>query len=215
MGACPFRRLAVGPALDARFKRARAAQRRENPGCARRIVARGDHVPEAERIGLIFLLAREAQRIEPRARLRERRRDAGAEDRTDDLPKHAERIALGILLADMGVVGGDVADFVPERERELGLVVHQAHQLAGHVDIAAGNRERVFDRRIERGEMQCLTGIGDARIGADPPADRFDIGRARPGLRAAELLHELGMLALRLGDVLRARDTQLLRARPA
>ena len=50
-----------------------------------------------------------------------------------------------ILLTNMGVVGGDMADFVPERERELQLVVHQGHQLTGDVDIPARNRERVLD----------------------------------------------------------------------
>ena len=59
--------------------------------------------------------------------------------------------------------------------------------------------------------MKRLTGVGDARISADSAADRFDIGRARPGLGAAELLDHLRMLPLGFGDVLRIESARLLR----
>src|SRR5205814_777990 len=75
------------PPRHPRFERAVTAQRRENSRGAGRVITRADHVPEAERIGLIFLLAREAQHIEPRARSDDIR-NAGAEDRADDLTEH-------------------------------------------------------------------------------------------------------------------------------
>ena len=214
MGACPFRGLAVGPALDPRLKRAVAAERGEDAGGARRIVAGRDHVAHAERIGLIFLLAREAQSIEPGAALEHVAHDPGAKDRADDLAEHAQRAAPRISFARMGVVGGDMADLVAEREGELGFVVHQPHQLARDVDIAAGDRESVLDRRVERREVERLAGVGDAGICADAAADRFDVSRARAGLGAAELLDDRRMLALRLGDVLRIEIAEPLRAPP-
>ena len=41
---------------------------------------------------------------------------------------------------------GDMAGLMAEHEGQLGLVVHQPHQLAGDVDIAAGHREGILDR---------------------------------------------------------------------
>src|SRR3954468_9049833 len=97
----------------------------------------------------------------------------------------------------MGVVSGDMADFVPERESELRLVVHQGHQLTGDVHIAPGNRECVLDRGVESRKVQRLARIGDTRISSDSPADGFDISRARASLRPAEFPDDLRMLALR------------------
>ena len=80
------------------------------------------------------------------------------------------------------------ADLMAEREREFRLVVHQRHQLARDVDVAAGHRERVLDGGVERREMERLAGVGEAGLSADAAADRLDISGARPGLRAAEFL---------------------------
>ena len=113
----------------------------------------------------------------------------------------------------MSVVGGDVAGFVAERESELRLIVHQAEQLAGDVDIAAGHRQRILDRRIERHEMKRLAGVGEARGSGDAAADRFDICRSRARFGAAELLNQFGILALRFGDVARIEVARPLRAR--
>ena len=62
--------------------------------------------------------------------------------------------------------------------------------------------------------MERLAGIGEARMGPDAAADRFDIGRARPGLGAAELLDDRGILALGFGDVARVEIAQPAARRP-
>src|SRR5947209_19876418 len=136
MRARPFGGLAVRPSLDPSFERAFATERGKDAGGAGRIVARFDHVSEAQRTGVIFRLAREAQQVERRAGghdISETRTQNGAEDLAED----AKRATLGILLADMSVVRRNVADLVPKRESELRFIVHQPHQLAGYIDIAA------------------------------------------------------------------------------
>ena len=170
MCARPFRRLAIGAPLHPCFDRTLTGKRGKNSHRARRIVAGADHVPEAQRIGLIFLVAREAQEVELRSR-GDHVGDSRPEDRADDLTENAERIARGILLPNVGVVRRDVADFVAEREGELGLVVHQAHQLPRDVNIAAREREGVLDRRIERREMQRLARVRDSGLASDAPTD--------------------------------------------
>ena len=87
---------------------------------------------------------------------------------------------------------------MPEHESELGLIVHQRHQLAGDVNITARHGEGIFDRAVERGEAKRLARIGDARIGRDPPSDPFDIGRTSTGFGTAIFLDQFGVLALRL-----------------
>ncbi len=203
MGARPFRRLAVAAPLQALLERGRSAQRSEDTRAPGRIIARRGKVALGKRVGLIFLLAREAEGPQS-GLLRDIVRDRGAaENRADDLSEHAERIALRILLADVGMVGGDMRGLVAEREGELGLVVDDAHQLASDVDIAAGDGEGVLDRRINRRVMERLPRVRHAGDRADPAADELDIGRARTGLGPAQFLHDGGMLALSLGDVAR------------
>src|SRR6185437_9589191 len=85
MGARPFRDLAVGTSLNPRLERAFPAEGGEHFGCSGGIVARLDHIFEAKRVGLIFLLARKAQEIEHRSSLEDARR-SGAEDCADHLP---------------------------------------------------------------------------------------------------------------------------------
>ena len=81
-------------------------------------------------VGLIFLLARKAQRRAaalrcdmtlPTARI-------AAEDRCQAIAPSTPStdVAPGIGFARLGVVGGDMADFMAEREGELGLIVHQS-----------------------------------------------------------------------------------------
>ena len=110
----------------------------------------------------------------------------------------------------MGVVGGDVPDFVTKREGKLGLVVHDRHQLPRDVDVAARDGKSVLDRRVEGREMQRLAGIGDSRESADAAADRFHISCARSGFGAAELLDDLRTLPLRLGNVAGIEIAELL-----
>ena len=126
-----------------------------------------------------------------------------AEDRTHDLAEHAPRVSLRIFLSGAGMVGGDVAGLVAKREGEFGFIVHQGHQLARDVDVAARHRHRVLDRRVEHREVNRLPGVGDAGISRNPAADRCHIGRARASLGAPELFDDRGILALGLGDVAR------------
>jgi len=119
--------------------------------------------------------------------------------------------ALSILLADMGVVGGNVTNFMTERKGELGLVIHQSHELAGYVNITSRHRKSVLDGRIERREMQRLPGIGDARESPNAAADGLHVSGPRTRFRASQLTNQLGMIALRFGDVLRIEIAQLLR----
>ena len=59
--------------------------------------------------------------------------------------------------------------------------------------------------------MKRLAWIGEPGERPDSPADDLDIGGARASLGAAEFLHQLRMIALRLGDVLRVEVAELLR----
>ena len=86
---------------------------------------------------------------------------------------------------------GDVADLVAEHAGELGLVVHQRDQLAGGVDIAAGDREGVVDRRVEQSDGEVAPGIAQARLERDGLADHSNIARLGPGHRAAEFGDQL------------------------
>jgi hypothetical protein len=208
MGACPFRRLAAVLALNARFERGGAGDRGKNAGGARRIVAGGDQVSKTERVGLIFLVAREAEgrelgtaRSHFRDRIAETAADDAAEDRSED-SKDAAPLRIGF--ARLLVIGGDVADLVAEREGELRLIVHQRHQLAGDVDVAARRREGVLDRGIEDRES-IGSGI-DPRIDGDPAADAVDIGCSRTGFGSPEFLDELGMLLLRFLHISRRQN---------
>ena len=218
MGHGPFRRRAPGLALHPRLERRRAGQRVEHRRAGGRIVSRLRKVTDAEPVGLIFLLAREAQRGELAVALEPLADQAAervvADDPSDDRAQHAEdRVARAGLLASAAVVSGDVASLVAEHEREFGFVAHQAHQLARDVDIAAGDREGVFDRRVQRREMIDLPGISGARLSGDTAPDGLDIIGAGTGLGAAELGHDGGVLLRRLGHVALAQRAQLRQRR--
>ena len=70
MGARPFGRLTVRPALDPRLQRGLPAQRGEHLGAAGGIVAGSDHVADAQHIGLIFLSREKLSVSSLRARCR-------------------------------------------------------------------------------------------------------------------------------------------------
>ena len=128
VGTRPFGRLAIGLALHARFKRACAAERRKHRIGSRRIVARRDHVPDAQRVGLIFLLARELQDVEQRARARR----IGSPPKIAPIacPIQASGLRLTYSSRAWGVVRGDMADLMAERESELRFIVHQTRAAA-------------------------------------------------------------------------------------
>jgi len=67
------------------------------------------------------------------------------------------------------VVSGDVADLVAKREGQLRLIVHQGHQLASDVDVAARDGEGILDSRVQDGEAIGLR--RDAGISSDPASD--------------------------------------------
>ena len=79
-------------------------------------------------------------------------------------------------------------------QRELGLVVHEAHQLPGDVDIAAWNREGILNRAVEGRESIDLSGVGRSGIGRNPASYRLHIGGSRAGLGSAELRNDFGVL---------------------
>ena len=70
----------------------------------------------------------------------------------DPIPEAELReLGLGDLLRR--VPRGDVADLVADHARELRLVRHVGHQAAGHVDVPAGERERVHRRVVDDVEL--------------------------------------------------------------
>ncbi len=123
-------------------------------------------------------------------------------DAAEDRAEHAQHgVPRGCRLALLGMVCCNMAHLVPKCESKLGLIVHQGHQLASDVNVAARDGESVFDRRIQRGEMISGRRIGNAGAHRDPASDGLDISAACAGLGASELGNQLRMLALRLGHV--------------
>ena len=49
----------------------------------------------------------------------------------------------------LGVLGGDMTDFMAHDEGEFGFIIHQCNQLPGYIDIAARDGESVIGIRIE------------------------------------------------------------------
>ena len=93
------------------------------------------------------------------------------------------------------VIGGDMTGLMADDEGELGLVIHDAHQLAGDVDIAARHRESVLDCAIERREMVNLPGVGSPGKSSDTATNRFNIGCPGARLGTPEFFNHLRVLA--------------------
>src|SRR3954465_5321019 len=98
----PFRRLAVAPSLDTSLQGSLATQSGQDLRTANRIVARGDRVPQAERVRLILLLPREAQSVHLGARLKQVANPA--EDAANDRTEHAVTVPPRILLANVRMI---------------------------------------------------------------------------------------------------------------
>ncbi len=172
--ASPFGDRAGVATRDARLEvilRGKAGQHgRQRAG----IVTGGSKVADAEPVGLKLLTARKAQRRELRdlqGVILEKPADGAgdpagiAEKTADDSAEHAKnRVALGIRLALLRMTRGDMADFVAEHAGQLSFVVHQGHQLARDVNIAAGDCEGVIDRRIEQRHGERRRRIRQARL---------------------------------------------------
>ena len=108
-----------------------------------------------ELVGLQFLAARKAQRCKLRdlhsiileqpaqpaehaAAVADRAAEHSAED--------AQNLVAGrCLLPLFAVLRRDMAHFMPQHPGQFSFVVHQRHQLARDIDIAAGDREGVVN----------------------------------------------------------------------
>src|SRR3546814_9344930 len=84
-------------------------------------------------------------------------------------------------------------DLVPEHAGQFRLVVHQRHQLPRDIDIAAGDRKGVVDRRVEQGDGEIAARVRQARLHGDILPDAPDIGSLR---RSEEHTSELQSLML-------------------
>jgi hypothetical protein len=194
------RRTLITTTRSAGVQRGRRTERRQQAWRRGRIIAGGGDVADAEIVGFELLRAREFERQELRPlpdRLLEHLSEAAiACDGPDqDLAEGSEEaVARGRRLALLAVARRDMADFVTEHGGEFRLVVHQAEQLARDVDIAARHRESVHDGRVQRGDRERAAGPRHAGLRCDPPPHVRDISGTRSAFRAAEFLHESGVL---------------------
>ena len=184
MGACwPIPALTIVLALQPQLQRIGPCQRRQYSCSAKRIVTRRDDIAGPQRVGLIFLIAREAEGRDLGILLGEVAERTRTYNAAKDRAKHAEDgVAGGSGFSLLRMVCSNVTGLMTKDKGELRLIVHQTHQLASDVDIAARNGEGVFDRAVEGGEMIDLAGVVDPREAGDSPADALYIGCPRPGL---------------------------------
>ena len=197
--ARPFRH-GPGAPRHLRVQVALRGKRRQHVGQRARIIAARRQIADAQVIRLIFLAARKferqqlAARADPlldqpgKARIAQQRAGQHLQQRA------ADRIALRRLLSPLPMLGRDMAHFMAQHPGQLGLVIHQRHQLARHIDIAARNGEGVVDRGIEQGDGEIALRVGQPRLHRDPSPDRLDVTRLRPGIGAAKFLQQFRML---------------------
>ena len=175
-------------------------QRRQHVRQGARIISARRQIADAQVICLIFLAARKFERQQLAARADAALDQPGkariAQQRAGQHLQQcaANRVALRRLLPPLAMLRGDVAHFMAQDACQFGLVIHQCHQLARHINIAAGNREGVIDRGIEQGDGKVALRIGQARLDRNPPPHRLDIARLRPGIRTAKFLQQFRML---------------------
>ena len=151
-----IRRARIDGAALLRLEFGIVLHRSEEAHRAIRIVAgaRGD--ADADGVRFEFLRAREAGERELRFGERQRADFRIADDVADDAAH--QRGLLRLLLADRGVAGDDVSHLVGQHGGKLGLVVGERDQAAGHVKLAARQRERVDRLRIEQGDLVMQVG---------------------------------------------------------
>ena len=109
---------------------------------------RRDADPDA--VGLEFLGAREARQRDLRFRQRQRA-DLRIAQHAVDHAAHQRDLAHPVL-AHLGVMGDHMRHLVRHHRGELGAVVGERDQPAGHVELARGQREGVDHRRVEQGD---------------------------------------------------------------
>ena len=221
MSACPFGCRPVPIALDPRFESRSPGKLRQHGRASAGIIARRGHVADAKDVRLIFLLTGEAQQPHLGKLLgalgNQPAKGIAANHRAEDLPQHTPyRARVGGGFARLGMIGGNVPGFMADDECQFGLIVHDAHQLASDVNIAARYREGILDRAVQGREVIGLAGIGGPGISRDAAPDSFDIGSPRTCFGAAEFGDDLRMLPgsfLHLSRVEIARLLDLCRGR--
>jgi len=126
----------------------------------------------------------------------------GVEEELARKKKEAPRLEMVVARVEELAEDPDAfpAEIEYEHAGEFGLVVHQRNQLPGHVDVAAGDRERVVDLAVEQRHGEGRLRIGQTRLQGDVPADLLDVGGLRAGHRPAELVEQLLVI---LGTLLR------------
>ena len=135
-----------------------------------------------------YSCSREKLNVELRRAAPDARRCRDRRSCAEDLAEHAERSRCAYCSRMCAWLAAMWPTSCPSAKASCDSSSISAHQLPGDVDIAAGDRKGVLDRRIEHCEMKRLARVGDARKGADAATDRFDISRARAGFGAAKLL---------------------------
>ncbi len=201
VGRQPADRLGARLAGQPRLQAGLRAQRSEDVAAGEWIIARAGEVAHPQAVGLAFLVARKAERIQPAAGPGDLPDDVRAGNRAEQ--RRAEADEPGALLALLRVAGGDMADFMAHHERQLGFVVHQRHELAGDIDIAAGDGEGIVGVGIEQGDGVIARPCRQPRLHGDTLPDAAHIGRLRAIIGAAELRDELRVRLGAFGTVAR------------
>src|SRR4249919_917164 len=106
--------------------------------------------------------------------------------------------------------GGNMAGLMADNKGQFRLVVDDAHQLAGKIDIAARHGEGILHRAVERSKMVDLTRVGRTGIGRDPAAYALYIAGPRAGQGPAKLRDYFGVLSGCFLDVARVKIGQRL-----
>ena len=89
---------------------------------------------------------------------------------------------------------GDVADLVAEHAGQLGLVVQIREKAARHIDVSAGQRERVDRGAVDDGERPRQ--VGAMRVARELLADLVDVALQVRIVVDAHLPADLGVLLL-------------------
>jgi len=152
VGAGPFGRSLTGRSQQPGIERGLPGKAGQHGGHRPRIVTSAAQILDAEVIRLGFLRPRERESQQLRA-LREylltqlAQRAVTKQCTRNYRSQHPEDRILGRSLLALGrMARGHVSDLVPKHACKFSLVVHQRNELAGDVDIAAGDRKSVIDR---------------------------------------------------------------------
>ena len=87
-----------------------------------------------------------------------------------------------------------VPDLMPQNARHFGFIIGQGDQLAGDVDIAAGQRESVVHRRIEQCHVEIALRVSKSRLHGNILTNAHNIGRLRTLHRSAKFFENFCMI---------------------